>query len=327
MNKDTLIYCLTSHFPLPVSKETLSQQLHITLSQLDTAVDDLSRHNVPVRLSSHGYTLDYPLYSKTGITHHLQTTTIGHQLILLDQIDSTHLYVRKHLSHFPHGSIVLAYTQTAGRGRLGRTWSSPFGKSVSLSIVLTSPLTQMNPLLITQLTAAALLKALLQYTDCVEIKWPNDILLNRHKVSGILTEAIFDGQTLEALLIGVGINLHQSHSHFPPDLQSKATSLFEHTEHFCSPDALIGQFLTLFERFYIDYTITGQSHAFLELCRQYSAIIGRRVLLIQGGHSRQVVVDTIDDAGQLIVLDVQTGRKETVLNAEVSIRHTDGQCI
>lgn len=142
------------------------------------------------------------------------------RLLHLDTVDSTNTYLKTHRADLPHATVVYADKQTAGRGRLGRTWVSQDG-GLYFSVLLKPPYTPFLPNL-TQLMALSICRALEQYQLAPSVKWPNDVQINGQKISGILSEAVFDKTTFEALILGVGINICQTGLQY---IDQPATSL------------------------------------------------------------------------------------------------------
>lgn len=123
-------------------------------------------------------------------------------------------------------SLIFANEQTSGRGRAGRKWVSPCGSSISLSLILRPTSSEADfPSLFTGLAALALVDALKSHSLSAQIKWPNDILLNRKKCAGILVESVWTGEALDAVVIGIGINVLAGSVPPESDLLFPATSL------------------------------------------------------------------------------------------------------
>jgi BirA family biotin operon repressor/biotin-[acetyl-CoA-carboxylase] ligase len=146
------------------------------------------------------------------------------------------------------GTVIIADEQTAGRGRLGRKWLSPSGSSISLSIILRPTLPQLP-----QLNMAACL-ATVQSIEKVtglkpSIKWPNDVLLNSKKVSGILMENLFEGGELKAAILGIGINAKFDALAFT-EISAIATSLSTESGREISPGEILPSLLEEFEQIY-----------------------------------------------------------------------------
>lgn len=145
---------------------------------------------------------------------------------LFARVGSTNEVARRlATSGAPDGTVVLAEEQTAGRGRAGRSWSSPPGRGLWLSLLL-RPGSEGLPLLplLTGLVAARALDPFLPGSP-VAIKWPNDLLVDGRKLGGILAEASWEGGATRALVVGVGLNLLQERADFPAELREHATSV------------------------------------------------------------------------------------------------------
>lgn len=130
------------------------------------------------------------------------------RLLHLETVDSTNTYLKTHRADLSHATVVYADKQTAGRGRYDRTWVSQAG-GLYFSVLLQPPY---NPFLpnLTQLMAVSICQALEQFSLTPTIKWPNDVQVNGQKISGILSEAVFDKNTFQAVVLGVGINVNQT---------------------------------------------------------------------------------------------------------------------
>ncbi len=140
----------------------------------------------------------------------------------------------------PSGTLVLAEEQTAGRGRRGRSWFSPPGAGIYLSVILRPDITPQEAPRFALATAAAVAAAV-QETTLVEtrIKWPNDILAGGRKLGGILTEAVLEMDRVEYLIIGLGLNVNLDRIDFPQDLRETATSIQAETGRWTSKDPIL----------------------------------------------------------------------------------------
>ncbi|MBI4853227.1 MAG: biotin--[acetyl-CoA-carboxylase] ligase [Acidobacteria bacterium] len=157
-----------------------------------------------------------------------------------EQIDSTNTFLKKYFqakrSQFTQteelsileGIGALADLQTSGRGRLARTWYSPLDEGLYFSIILMPKIEPSQITLISLMAAIATAEAIMELCQIkVDIKWPNDILINKRKVAGILIESSFEGNSLNYVVVGIGINLKQKT--FPSNLNHPASSLFLET--------------------------------------------------------------------------------------------------
>jgi BirA family biotin operon repressor/biotin-[acetyl-CoA-carboxylase] ligase len=165
------------------------------------------------------------MFSKEELLNGLTTSVLGKKLFLFETIDSTNRCARTLAeAGMEEGAIVLADSQSEGRGRLGRAWVSEAGKNLLFSCILRPNLEKEQSGLLTFFAATAVARALEQSTGLhVECKWPNDLLLNGKKCCGILLEVSFRYGALDFAILGIGVNVNQRA--FGTDLQLSATSL------------------------------------------------------------------------------------------------------
>jgi len=211
--------------------------------------------------------------------------TFHPQILRFDSIDSTNLEaMRQARAGAPEGLSVVAREQTAGRGRLDRSWHSQKDAGLYFSIVL-RPALEMNrwpllPLMAALAVSDALMKSCGLPTD---IKWPNDILANERKLCGILVETV-ETVNGSAAIVGIGINLISEA--LPKDLRSTATSIGEITN--SEPDAeevLIELLKAIAERYDVLQSAGGCEHTLREWCANSSFAFDRQVRVSLGGDS------------------------------------------
>ncbi len=161
--------------------------------------------------------------SEAQILDGLGTLCLGRRILLYEQVDSTNSLAKALAAEGePEGTVIIAEEQTAGRGRLGRTWLAPAGTALLLSVILRPCLMPERIQALTMMTALALRDALLLSTALrAEVKWPNDVLLSGRKAAGILTEARTMGTSVEFAVVGIGLNVNvafcQEAPAYPPD--------------------------------------------------------------------------------------------------------------
>lgn len=155
----------------------------------------------------------------------LQTQWLGHDIHYFTELASTNTYLKKLSSEkIEHGQCCLTDHQTRGRGQYERKWESGKGENLTFSIALT-PANSGRFHVLTLACALAIVEKLneLLNRSCAAIKWPNDIILNDKKTAGILTEAVFSGNTFDRLIVGIGLNINQQK--FSGELAEVATSV------------------------------------------------------------------------------------------------------
>ncbi|GJL55185.1 MAG: biotin--[acetyl-CoA-carboxylase] ligase [Nitrospirales bacterium] len=157
----------------------------------------------------------------------LSTNELGRPTLIFDEVSSTNtLGFEAAQRHTPHGTVILAESQTAGKGRLGRTWHSPSGKNLYVSIVLTHATYKTHISWIPLVTGMALAESLELVSELsLSLKWPNDIVIHDRKLAGILCEARQKGNTEGAIVVGIGMNINSDNDDFPKELRDTATSL------------------------------------------------------------------------------------------------------
>ena len=157
----------------------------------------------------------------------LATQRIGTKLHYFAELDSTNIFARRLAEQgAPAGEIVIAERQTRGRGRLGRSWVSPPFVNLYCSVVLRPRLFPKHVPQITLMAAVALVETVAFFVPSgAAIKWPNDILVNGKKIAGILTEASWNSNRIEFVVLGIGVNLNFPAARMPEAIRQRATSL------------------------------------------------------------------------------------------------------
>jgi BirA family biotin operon repressor/biotin-[acetyl-CoA-carboxylase] ligase len=212
----------------------------------------------------------------------------------------------------PEGTVVVADSQTAGRGRLGRTFASPTG-GVYMSVVL-RPAVDTDPGMVTACAAVAVARAIRRLCDLpVGIKWVNDLLIRGRKVCGILAEGGLNPATggLSYIVLGIGVNV--AAAVFPEELKPIVTTL-EGEGATVDRATLIAAILEEWEAAYATLS-TGD---FLADYRRLSVVLGRQVTVWRGKDTFPAIAEAIDDSGHLVVRTAED--TITLRSGEVSIR-------
>ena len=300
--RQALLQALSAAEGAYISGQQLAQQLGVSRAAV---------HKAAAALTAQGYALEAA--SRRGYRllggDPFCTEAVGPYpapVQLYDTLEST-----------AHGTLVLAGGQTAGRGRLGRSFASPAGKGVYCSVVLRPPLPAANAQTATIGAAVAVCRAVQALCGLeLAIKWVNDLYYKGKKVCGILTEAGTDLESgqLEWLVEGIGLNLTATAEDFPPELTAKAGSLYPGGPAPVSRAALAGaigrELLALCPGF-----------ACLDEYRARCFVPGHWVTVCTGTETYAAQALSIDDAGRLVV-QREGGRTEALRCGEVTIRPT-----
>jgi len=208
-----------------ISGEELSFIFNISRTAIWKRIKKLEKAGYLFEHKKEGYKLikrtDYLLENE--IKPFLNTVLLGNRYIFFEEIDSTNSFAKT--SNLPEGSVVVAETQTSGKGRKGRKWISTKGKGIYFSIVLKPKINIKDILKFSLIFPLSVFHTIKQEGLNPEIKWPNDVYLNNKKVSGILLESDIEGTEIKKVVIGIGINVNQTEKELK-DIKSIATSLF-----------------------------------------------------------------------------------------------------
>lgn len=234
-----------------------------------------------------------------------------------DTIDSTNTHIRKlAMAGAPHGTVVIAASQTGGRGRLGRSFHSPVG-GIYMSVLLRFDLAPQQLMHLTCAAAVAMCDAVEEAAGIRPgIKWTNDLVVDSKKLGGILTELSLSGGRAEYAVVGIGINCCQTPADFPADLQNIATSL-----HLCAkktPDraTLAAAMITALAQ--MDHSLADVD-TIMGKYRENCITLGKEISLLRGDEVRYGTAVNVDKNGALIV-EFSDGHTEVVNSGEVSIR-------
>lgn len=252
----------------------------------------------------------------------LSGNTIGRQIIYFDSIDSTNSYAKKEMNQLEDGAVILAEEQLAGRGRRGRGWSSPKGTGIWMSLVLKPNIPPTEGVKMTQIAAAAVCKSIRELAGLdALIKWPNDIVINGKKICGILTEMAGELNEISYIIVGVGINVNTED--FSDEIKEKATSLFVEGNKKIDRKELVVNILKNFESLYNTYIKDLNLDETLAIVKNYSALLGKDIRVIQGKLEKKARAIDINEEGLLLV-EMEDGSNELISSGEVSIRGEKG---
>ena len=248
------------------------------------------------------------------------TAVMGRDILYFEELDSTNTYAKGlALTDMPEGTVVIADCQTAGRGRMNRSFQSPKGKGLYLTVLLRPQLPPERLAQVTALAGIAVCGAV-ERGDGVRpgLKWPNDPVLSGKKVCGILTELVTDRNGGLCLVVGIGINVAQRREDFTPEVAEMAASLEMLLEKPVSRPALAAALLEELDRAY-EALKQGDLEEYRTRYRRDCVNLGKPVRLMgPGGQEAARALDIDRDFG--LVVRTPDGGEKTVRSGEVSVR-------
>ncbi len=227
---------------------------------------------------------------------------IGKNIIKLGTVDSTNAYAMDLAEKgAEHGTVVIAENQTKGRGRLGRTWVSPPGGNIYMSVILRPSIQLAEGTLLTIMAGVACCRALRNGTGIqVEIKWPNDLMVSGRKAGGILTEIKANAGNIVFAVMGIGINVNTSLEDFPSDVKETATSLRNEAAKEYPRDILVAGILGELEGC-SDILAGGGKELILDEWRRLTTMLGRKVMAVLGDETLTGIAEDVDEQGMLLL--------------------------
>lgn len=309
-----------------LSGQELSRRLGLSRAAVWKAVDALRREG-------------YEIEARTGLGYRLaaapdaltepeirsflgETAVIGRELRCFEELDSTNNYL-KIQTDVPDGTAVTADCQTAGRGRMDRSFQSPKGQGIYLSVLLRPSLPPDRLPPVTALAGVAVCAAVERVCGVRPgLKWPNDPVLKGKKLCGILTEMSLEAETgrVQSLVLGIGINVGQGPEDFSPEVREVATSLLQALGRPVSRPQLTAALLEELDRAYAAL-LAGDLSEYLAAYRRDCVNLGKIVQLIPfgGGERENARAVDIDEEFSLVVRR-EDGSERAVRSGEVSVR-------
>ena len=238
-----------------------------------------------------------------------------------EELDSTSEEAKKMAEdNVAEGTVVIAKHQTAGKGRMGREWIAQKGMNLSMSMVLRPDMEATDIAQLTLLTGIAICDTLKEYSIETKIKWPNDILLNRKKISGILLESKLEASCVKFVVLGVGINVNNEE--MEAELQQKASSLWIETGKKFDITKLAQDLLDNFRALYNTFLQTG----FSPFAKEYNELcynISQKVKCIWGNEIFEGICLRVSEKGDLII-EQENGEIQLINSGEVRVRGMEG---
>lgn len=303
-----------------LSGEYLSSTLNVSRTAIWKHIKNLKTKGYIIEgISNKGYKLisSPDLLNKSELLSKLSTTVIGKNIVYFEDIDSTNVKAKELAQkNIENGSIIISEKQTLGSGRFNRNWNSPKG-GLWFSLVLRPNLPPTEAPKVTQIAAASIYKTLNNLDIETSIKWPNDILLNDKKLCGILAEMKCDMDSVDYLVLGIGMNINVDTCNFDENVKDIATSLkIAYNKQF-DRSRILSDFLMNFEILYNKFLNNLDLSETIAICRSHSNLLGKKAKLITYNKEEIVTCISLSDTGHLIVED-SSGKQKAVLSGEIT---------
>lgn len=319
--KDKVLQLLMEEEGEPVSGQQMADTLGLSRTAVWKWIKELETEGYQIEsIRKKGYVLhDFPdRIEKAHVAPLLETNRYGTVIETYETCESTQLIAHQRAQEgAPDGTIIIADEQTAGKGRLARPWESTKGSGIWMSVILRPDLTFQEAPQVTLVTAVAIVQALKEVTGVeAQIKWPNDILLGDLKLTGILTELQAEPDRIQAIIVGIGMNVNQKATDFPEELREIATSLRMQTDKKWDRAPIIAAILKYMEKYIAIYEKEGFGPIRL-LWESYSITTGKRIRATLVDEVLEGEALGISDEG-LLKVRLDDGTIRSIYSADIS---------
>lgn len=319
--QDHLRTLLESNKSVFLSGEEIARRLGVSRNAVWKAIKALQADGYPIQaVPNRGYclALSSDVLSESGIRQYLTGEAQSLDLRVFDSVDSTNILLRTLANAgAAEGTVVIAAEQTGGRGRKGRSFYSPQGTGVYVSLLLKPKIAPDDATLITTTAAVAVCEAVEALSgEPAAIKWVNDVFLRGKKVCGILTEGSFDMESgqFEHAILGAGINVYEPADGFPAEIREIAGSVLLSP----APDAKNRIIAEYINRFLPLYRTLGSRDTNAEY-KKRSFVLGRMVNVLAGERVTPARALDIDERCRLVV-EYESGQREALSSGEISVK-------
>lgn len=299
-----------------VSGERLAHELSVSRTAIWKHIRELREAGYMIESSTNlGYSLVGTPDSLTPgeIKAGLKTGVIGKNIQYFKETESTNIIAREIANSVEEGTVVIAESQTGGRGRLGRKWLSPEG-GIWLSIILKPGIQPQYAPRITLLAGVSVAKTIRSFGLAAKIKWPNDVLINGKKVCGILTEIEAEMDMIDYCVVGIGIDANVDTESFPEEFRESSTSLKKELGNSINRVEFVQKLLLEFEALYLKFQ-HDEFSSILEEWRNMSATIGEWVKITTQTRTIYGEAIGVDSEGALI-LETGEGQLEKIVSGD-----------
>ncbi len=318
---DALLALLAENATIVVSGAKIAKEIGVTRQQVWRWIEQLRA--LGVRVKGHprtGYHIERvpDILAPQMLSHRLYGTAFARRIYHFFKIDSTNaVAMRLGEAGEPHGTIVLAEEQTAGRGRAGRSWASEKSAGIYCSILMRPPIPPAHAPLLTLVAGLAARDAAVEDLDALpDVRWPNDLLVGRRKFCGILTEMRAEPDRVHYAVVGIGMNVNQAK--MPEELADIATSLRIETGRLHSRMELLIRLLRRLDRYYNQFLTEGAAPILRRFAEVSSYFKGKRVRITTATDSFTGTTAGLEPSGVLRVARDDGHGIEPVLSGDVA---------
>lgn len=308
----------------PVSGQQLADEFGISRTSVWKHIKELQEKGYEISsIKKKGYVLSGipDTLEASAIQPLLKTERFGKTYQWIASCESTQIIAHQLAQQgVPDGTVVLTEEQTAGRGRMARKWDSAYGKGIWMSVILRPDVPLHRAPQFTLITAVAVVRAIEEVTGLrPDIKWPNDILMNGKKSTGILTELQSDADGIQALIIGIGLNVNQEPKDFSDEVKDIATSLKMEAGQHISRQELVRAILYHLEQYTALYIKEGFSVLKL-MWESYSTTIGKPVCARMAKETLEGIAEGITEDG-VLQLRTPDGKLHGIYSADIEMKN------
>lgn len=302
-----------------VSGNEISKKLFVSRNSVWKAVNALKSQGYDIiSITNKGYCLSAcnDIISPQSVEKYLDRDL---KVSVYDELDSTNNYLKKLASDGEReGRVIIARSQSNGKGRMGKSFYSPEGSGVYFSVLLRPDVPAEKALFLTVMAAVAVAETAMKYTDGeISVKWVNDVYRDGKKICGILTEGSLSLETggLDYAVLGIGINILTPNNGFPEDIKNRAGAVFDENR---VPNDIKSKILAeILNRFFRMYS--GEDTDYIERYKKYSFLTGKKIDVIYSDRTEPAFVLGITDDCHLVIKS-ENGEVKTLSSGDVSVR-------
>ena len=309
-----------------ISGQELCEKFGVSRTAVWKVINQLKEEGYEIEaVRNKGYILkgSADVLSKEEQVSTIHTKWAGTQVAFFEETDSTNNEIRRLAEQgAPHGTLAVAERQLGGKGRRGRVWTSPAGVGIWMSMLLRPQIDPMAASMLTLVMALSTRRGIEKATGLKsEIKWPNDLVLNKKKICGILTEMSTELMEIQYVIPGTGINVNQME--FPDDIKATATSLRIESGKIQKRSEIIAAIMEAFEGYYDTFIETQDMSGLIEEYNANLVNLGNEVCVLDPAGEYRGVSEGINKEGALLVR-LSDGTLKEIISGEVSVRGVYG---